>query len=102
MELDAWIDQADIERAVFAPGRRVEVSVRARLFTGATRRAIELRDRACTHPYCEEPAPSCEVHHVIPFASGGETTQENGRLLCGFHNRLRNDRPPAAAAAAAT
>lgn len=97
--LARWIDRADIERAVFAPGRRVEVSVRARLFTGATRRAIELRDRACTHPCCEQPAPSCEVDHVVPFASGGETTQENGRLLCGFHNRLRNDRPPPAAAA---
>ena len=27
----------------------------------------------------------------------GPTTQENGRLLCPFHNRLRNQRPPPAA-----
>src|SRR5271166_912196 len=44
-----WLDQAYIERAVFAPGRRVEVSATARLFTGATRRGIELSDRECTH-----------------------------------------------------
>lgn len=26
-------------------------------------------------------------------AEGGLTTQENGRLLCGYHNRLRNEEP---------
>ena len=31
-----------------------------------------------------------------PTPRAGETTQENGRLLCGFHNRLRNQKehPP--------
>jgi Domain of unknown function (DUF222)/HNH endonuclease len=89
-----WLDQAYLERAVFGPKCRVEVGATTRLFTGATRRAIELRDRGCTHPYCEEPLGACEVDHIVPFALGGPTTQENGRLLCGFHNRLRNQRPP--------
>ena len=92
--LVAWLERAVVERAVFAPPNRVEVSARARLFTGATRRAVELRDRECTHPYCDEPAPGCEVDHIVAFAAGGLTTQDNGRLLCGFHNRLRNQRPP--------
>jgi hypothetical protein len=89
-----WLDEAIIERAVFGPKNRVEVGETARLFTGATRRAIELRDRECTHPYCNRPASACQADHVIPYADGGPTTQENGRLLCGFHNRLRNQRPP--------
>jgi hypothetical protein len=89
-----WLDQASIERAVFGPDKRVEVSATARLFTGATRRAIELRDRECVHPYCDVPANACQIDHIIPFAQGGLTTQENGRVLCGFHNRLRNQRPP--------
>ena len=93
----AWLDEAYLERAVFRPGRRVEVSPTARLFSGATRRAIELRDQECTHPYCDTPAPDCQVDHIMPAALGGPTTQENGRLLCGFHNRLRNQRPPPAA-----
>ena len=92
-----WLDEAIIERAVFGPKSRVEVSETARLFTGATRRAIELRDRACTHPYCDRPASACQVDHIIPYVDGGPTTQENGRLLCGFHNRLRNQRPPPSA-----
>jgi hypothetical protein len=90
--LAPWMDSAYFERAIFTLGSRVDVSVRSRLFTGGTRRAIELRDRICTHPYCGEPAESCQVDHIETWASGGETTQENGRLLCGFHNRLRNKR----------
>ncbi len=89
-----WLDEAYIERAVFKPGGRVEVSATARFFTGATRRAIELRDRTCDHPYCDEPMTRCDVDHVEPYAAGGPTVQENGRILCGFHNRLRNQRPP--------
>jgi hypothetical protein len=102
--LDPWMDSAYFERAVFRLGNRVDVSVRARLFTGGTRRAIELRDRICTHPYCFEPAENCQGDHIDPYADGGETTQENGRLLCGFHNRMRNQkerkRPPPETSAA--
>ncbi len=76
----------------FSLGNRIDVSVRSRFFTGGTRRAIELRDRICTHPHCYEPAENCQVDHIQTYASGGLTTQDNGRLLCGFHNRLRNQR----------
>jgi Domain of unknown function (DUF222)/HNH endonuclease len=89
-----WLEEADVERAVFNPARRIEIGATARLFTGATRRAILLRDRECCHPYCDRPGHACQVDHVVPYAVGGETTQENGRLLCPFHNRLRNARPP--------
>jgi hypothetical protein len=90
--LEPWMDSAYFERALFSLGNRIDVSVRSRLFTGGTRRAIELRDRICTHPHCYEPAESCQVDHIETYASGGLTTQDNGRLLCGFHNRLRNQR----------
>ena len=93
-----WLTEAYVERVVFAPGRRVEVSEKARLFTGATRRGIELRDQECQHPLCEVRALWCQVDHIIPFAAGGPTTQENGRMLCGFHNRLRNGPAPPEAA----
>jgi hypothetical protein len=99
--LDPWMDSSYFERAIFSLGTRVDVSARARIFTGGTRRALELRDRMCTHPYCYEPAESCQADHIQPWAEGGPTTQENGRLLCGFHNRLRNQRPPPGQAPAA-
>jgi 5-methylcytosine-specific restriction endonuclease McrA len=88
-----WLDEALLERVVFAPARRVEVGCTARLYSAATRRAIELRDRQCSHPYCDVPAASCQVDHIIPFSEGGPTVEENGRLLCGFHNRQRNHLP---------
>ncbi len=91
-----WLEESYLERAVFAPTGRVEVSETARLFTGATRRAVEVRDQYCTHPYCDRPAPECQADHIIPHAPpwNGPTTQDNGRLLCGYHNRLRSRRAP--------
>ena len=89
-----WLDQAYIERAVFTPNNRVEVSETSRFFVGATRRALEIRDRECTDPYCQEPVERCQADHILEWSQTGPTTQENGRLLCGFHNRMRNQRPP--------
>jgi Domain of unknown function (DUF222) len=88
------LDGATFERIVFTPGQRAECSVKSRFFVGATRRAIEVRDQECTHEYCDLPAEHCEIDHIVPYGEGGETKQENGRVHCGFHNRLRNHGPP--------
>lgn len=92
-----WLDQAWIERVVFdGPDRIVGLGHRRRLFTGAERRAIELRDRVCHHDTCDVPAARCEVDHVQTWSSGGATTVANGRLLCSYHHRRRHrsTRPP--------
>lgn len=89
-----WLDRSWIERVVFdGPSRVIDVGVTQRLFTGATRRAIEVRDRRCFHEFCEEPASRCQVDHIEPWSAGGATTTKNGRLACGFHNRRRNRGP---------
>ncbi len=86
-----WIDEAWVERVVFdGPSRVTDVGVRRRLFAGATRRAVEVRDRTCFHPFCDEAAERCEIDHVQPWAAGGLTTEANGRVACGFHNRERH------------
>jgi hypothetical protein len=71
--------EADIERIVFdGPSRVIDVGVRERFFTGALRRAIEVRDRTCKHPSgCNVPAERCQIDHKIPYAAGGLTIQEN-------------------------
>lgn len=84
-----WLGHAEFERVVFGPDGRIEVGQTARLFTGAVRRAIEVRDRICAHPFCDEPVDRCEVDHIVPYSVGGLTTIDNGRLLCRYHNRLR-------------
>ncbi len=87
-----WMDDMVFERVVFdGPDRVLSVSYQ-RAFTGAVRRAIQLRDRRCTHRYCDQPAGVCELDHDQPYAQGGQTSQTNGRLLCAFHHRQRTQR----------
>lgn len=52
-----------------------------------------MRDRTCFHPTCDEVPERPEVDHIHEAAKGGQTTQQNGRLGCGHHNRLRNKQP---------
>jgi hypothetical protein len=90
-----WLDQAWLERVVFdSPSRVIDVGAARRLYTGATRRAVEVRDQHCYHPTCEEPADHCDIDHITPHAAGGPTTQDNGRVACGYHNRARHQPPP--------
>lgn len=89
-----WLDRSWIERVVFdGPSRVIDVGVVQRLFTGATRRAIEVRDRQCYHQFCEEPASRCQVDHIESWSAGGAITTRTGRMACGFHNRRRNRSP---------
>jgi hypothetical protein len=90
-----YLSEAMIERVVFdGPSRVIDVGVRQRLFTGATRRAVEVRDQECFHEFCEERATDCEIDHIEPYGAGGWTLQANGRPACGFHNRQRQRRDP--------
>ena len=87
-QLVAWMGTADLETVLFdGPSSVVSVSHR-RTFTGALRRAVEVRDRRCQHPSgCNEAADRCDVDHIVPHADHGETSQFNGRLECPPHNR---------------
>jgi len=90
-QLVPWLSDADLERVVFGPkGRVIDVGRRSRFFTGALRRAVQLRDRECFHPLCDQPAEQCQVDHQQEFFEGGETTQGNGQPACGFHNRWKH------------
>jgi hypothetical protein len=88
-QLHRLLADCDIERVVFdGPSRVIDVGVRQRFFTGALRRAIEVRDQHCTHPAgCDTPYEHCDIDHINPAAHGGPTTQTNGRLRCPTHNR---------------
>jgi hypothetical protein len=92
-----WLDRAWLERVVFgAASRVIDVGAAQRLFGGATRRAVEVRDRECFHDLCDERVGTgdIEIDHVEPWAVGGRTVVANGRVACGFHNRGRDRRRP--------
>lgn len=89
-----WLTQADVERIVFdPPSRIIDVGAKRRFFTGALRRAIEIRDRTCYHPTCDQVPDRPQADHIREAAKGGPTTQTNGRWACPFHNRWRNTHP---------
>ena len=92
-EILPLLDRADVERVIFdGPSKVIDLGIRRRLFTGATRTAVQARDRQCVHPSCDIPAERCEVDHIQPYDTGGPTTQDNGRCLCKYHHRRA--RPP--------
>ena len=86
--LGRWLAEVDLETVLFdGPSTVISVS-QQRVFTGALRRAIEVRDRRCTHPsVCDVPADKCDVDHIIPVSEDGPTSQFNGRMQCPTHNR---------------
>lgn len=71
-----------------AEGKPVDVGREERLFTGRLRTAVALRDQECTFPGCDRPPDWCQVHHLIPWWSGGSTTRDNGALLCERHHTI--------------
>jgi hypothetical protein len=89
-----WLTEAHLERVVCdGPERVKNVGVRRRLYSGATRRAVEVRDRECFSEFCDVPAEDCDIDHVEAYRAGGLTTDDNGRPACAYHNRLRH-KPP--------
>ena len=92
-----FLTQADVERIVFEGRSRVlDVGEQRRFFTGALRRAIEVRDRRCFHPSCDEVPQRLQVDHIHDASKGGETTQVNGQGGCGYHNLWKYNHPGSA------
>ncbi len=86
--LAPFLTDAMLETVLFdGPSTIISVS-KKRTFTGALRRAIQVRDRHCQHPSgCDVPAEQCDVDHTVPYSQGGLTSQGNGRIECKPHNR---------------
>jgi len=50
------------------------------------RKAVELRDEGCVFAGCGAPKFWCDVHHLVHWLFGGETSLENSALLCERHH----------------
>jgi hypothetical protein len=78
---------ADLRRYLLsADGELLDLGRSQRLVTPALRRAVEHRDEHCVFAGCTAPTWWCEVHHVIHWLFGGETSLENSALLCERHH----------------
>ena len=53
------------------------------------RRLVALRDQTCQYPGgCDQPAASCEAHHVVHRADGGRTSLTNLKDFCWWHHHV--------------
>ena len=82
--LNVWL-----RRLYTAPGTGELTSMdsRARIFPAGLRRLILARDNTCRTPYCD--APIRHLDHIIPWHSGGPTSQANGAGLCEACNHTK-------------
>lgn len=69
-------------------GQPLDVGRLTRTIPDGLRRAVAARDRGCAHPGCDRPPSWCQVHHILEWEHGGETTLDNLVMLCRFHHRL--------------
>jgi hypothetical protein len=83
-----WVAcDADLTRIVLDPdGVPLDLGRTKRLVTPELRRAVELRDKACVFAGCQAPAWWCEVHHILEWMYGGQTSLANSGLLCERHH----------------
>lgn len=93
-DLIRLFDRAWFERVIFdGPSRVIDVGVRQRFYRGATKRAVQVRDRECRHPSCHDPVTWADIHHIDHYENGGQTTQDNGELDCRWHHRWIHRQP---------
>ncbi|MGY1753833.1 DUF222 domain-containing protein [Blastococcus sp. SYSU D01042] len=77
----------NVTRIVIGPDSMpMDVGRTHRVVPPHLRRAVELRDQCCVFTGCEAPAWWCDVHHVLHWADGGDTSLENSALLCERHH----------------
>ena len=83
-----WLScDGNVSRVVFGPDSAVlDLGRSRRVSDPYLRRAVELRDGGCVFTGCDAPAWFCDVHHLVHWAFGGETSQENSALLCERHH----------------
>ena len=81
-------DAGIIPAVLNGAGLPLDLGREQRLFKGALRRALVLRDGGCAFPGCDRPPKWCEGHHPVHWCDGGTTCLANGVLLCGHHHRL--------------
>lgn len=92
--VEALIDEAGSQEVTLdGEGACLSLGSVQRCFTPSQRRAIIARDGGCLIPGCPIPAGWSEVHHVVPYRSGGATHVSNGVLLCWWHHHIIDSGP---------
>ena len=68
-------------------GEVLDLGRSARLASKAQRQALVVRDSGCAFPGCDRGPKWTTAHHIVHWAHGGATDQDNLLLLCTRHHR---------------
>jgi len=79
-------DAAVVPIVLDGKGQPLDVGRATRVIPDGLRRAVAARDGGCAR--CGRPSSWCEVHHVIPWEQGGETSLANCVMVCRACHRL--------------
>jgi hypothetical protein len=80
---------ASVRRIVLGPGSEpLDVGRATQVVPSAIRRAVIVRDHHCRFPGCDRPPGWCDVHHVVHWADGGQTSVPNLVLMCRPHHGI--------------
>lgn len=83
---------ASFRRLVVGPeGQPLDIGRAERKWPAPIRTAIAAVDGACRAPGCELPPDRCIVHHIRFWKRGGDTSVDNGVLLCNHGHDLVHD-----------
>jgi hypothetical protein len=76
-----------ITRIVLDPdGLPLDLGRSQRVVPPHLRRAVEQRDQGCVFTGCGAPTWWAEVHHLVEWVNGGDTSLDNSALLCERHH----------------
>nr|WP_221203551.1 HNH endonuclease signature motif containing protein [Modestobacter versicolor] len=76
-----------VSRIVMGPdGLPLDVGRTHRVVPAHIRRAVEQRDGHCVFTGCTAPTHWCDVHHLVHWLHGGDTSLHNSALLCERHH----------------
>jgi len=72
-------------------GEPLSIGRKSRVWPEPMVRALHARDRCCQFPGCES-TRWLQAHHIVHWAKGGETSVDNGVLLCSHcHARVHEE-----------
>ncbi len=78
---------ASMYRAVLdANSEPLDIGRTTQRWSTGIRRAVTLRDGGCVFPGCDRPPAWTDIHHCHHWEHGGETSVDNGALLCRLHH----------------
>ena len=71
-----------------ATGVVLDAGRASRVATRAQRRALRAMYPTCAYPGCDRAFDWCQIHHIVPWETGGTTDLANLLPLCTHHHHL--------------